>query len=272
MVMDPKQERVLRDGTAGEADQPRQTDREAVRAQAERPPIDKRPQPRRRTVAVADVRVNLPSGTPVEQLAREGGAQRVPEVGRSRNEIRNDTTEVEGAPRTREPVKEASDAPAVEDGEARRVMKARREHSKGDGNFPRVEPRADLLDEREEDRTPRDLPKSRDDRSAPKGNVSAGQSDRNPALEVRDDHQPVRPRRARPTPAPASTRRKPAAARRRQETMPTRSGAGKKKPVASQKKPRRRAAARGSAKPPTKRAVRGGGPRTRSGPTRGGKR
>ena len=77
MAMDPKQERVLRDGTASEADQPRRVDRQAVRAQAEHPPIDEKPRRRRRTAAVADVRVNLPSGTPVEQFARAGGAERV---------------------------------------------------------------------------------------------------------------------------------------------------------------------------------------------------
>src|SRR5438067_4486849 len=205
MAMDPKQERVLRDGTATEADQPRRTDRDAVRAQAENPPVEQRPRPRSRTAAVADIRVNLPSGTPVEQLAREGGAERVPELGRSRDE----DSKVEAPPRSTapEPAKETSGAPPVVDPrEARRVLKARREHSKGDGNFPRVDPGPELVDERKEDRTPRDLPKSRDDRSAPKGNASAGQVDRNPELQVRDDHRPKRPARARPAPAAASSR------------------------------------------------------------------
>jgi len=76
--------------------------------------------------------------------------------------------------------------------EARRVLSARREHSKGDGNMPSAEPGPQLLDERPEDRGPRDLPKSRDDRSAPKGNTAAGQGDRNPDREVRDDFKPRR--------------------------------------------------------------------------------
>src|SRR5256885_5984286 len=96
----------IRDGTATEADQPRRTDRDAVRAQAENPPVEQRPRPRLRTAAVADIRVNQPSGTPVEQLARQGGAERVPELGRSRNEESN----VEAPPRSTapEPAKEAN--------------------------------------------------------------------------------------------------------------------------------------------------------------------
>jgi hypothetical protein len=67
---------------------------------------------------------------------------------------------------------------SVPPGEARRVLKARREQSKGDGNFPEAEPSPQLLDERPEDQRPRDVPKARDDRSAPKGNIPAGQEDR----------------------------------------------------------------------------------------------
>ena len=68
---------------------------------------------------------------------------------------------------------------------ARDLLAARREHSKGQGNFPTPEPHMGLRDERPEDREPRDLPKARDDRSAPKGDVPVGQEDRNPHLETR---------------------------------------------------------------------------------------
>ena len=74
-------------------------------------------------------------------------------------------------------------------GRARRALGARREHSKGDGNFPTPEPTA-AIDEEREDRTARDLPKSDDDRSAPKGNTPIGQAERNPEREVRDDFRP----------------------------------------------------------------------------------
>jgi hypothetical protein len=84
--------------------------------------------------------------------------------------------------------------PAVTPDEARRRLVARREHSKGDGNLPPVEPGSQLLDERPEDRMPRDIPKERDDRSAPKGNATAGQEARNPDREVRDDFQIARRR------------------------------------------------------------------------------
>jgi hypothetical protein len=77
----------------------------------------------------------------------------------------------------------------VATGRARRALKARREHSKGDGNFPTPEPTA-AIDEETRDRTPRDLPKADDDRSAPKGNTPIGQEERNPDLEIRDDFRP----------------------------------------------------------------------------------
>jgi hypothetical protein len=267
MAMDPKQQRVLRDGTASEADQPRRTDREAIRAQAEHPPVEERPRSRPRTAAVADVRVNLPSGTPVERIARESGALRIPELGNSR-----DKQPMAEALRSAaaEPSKETNGAaPVVEPGEARRVLKARREHSKGDGNFPKVDPGPELVDEREEDRTPRDVPKSRDDRSAPKGNAPTGQMDRNPKLDVRDDHQPKRPRRAPAAPPAAASRAKNA--KRTSRAKPTTRGT--RKPTKAAKNPQRRAAAaRGSKKPLTKRAVRRGGPRRGAGATRGGKR
>src|ERR671934_1989180 len=83
---------------------------------------------------------------------------------------------------------------AVTPDEAQRTLKARREHSKGDGNFPAAEARPELVDERPEDRTPRDLPQERDDRSAPKGNVTDGQEAGNPDLEMRDDFKARRKR------------------------------------------------------------------------------
>ena len=182
MTMDPKQERALRDGTASVADQPRDTDIESVREQAENPSVSERPRPRRRTAAAADVRVNQEAGTPVDQMARELGAEPVPEVGR--------------APGAFQPTTDPQMAAPVAPREARRTLKARRDHSKGDGNFPAPEPSPQLIDERPEDRGPRDVPKSRDDRSAPKGNITAGQDDRNPNLETADDQRPGPPSRA----------------------------------------------------------------------------
>ena len=300
MAMDPKQERVLRDGTASPADKPRRIDRESVRAQAENPPVEQRPTDRRRTAAVADIRVNLPSGTPVEELSRAAGAERIPELGvrshRDRAE-RDQPAPEPAAAKAKSPAR-----PAVETGEARRALKARREHSKGDGNFPSPEPRAELIEERPEDRTPRDMPKARDDRSAPKGNATTGQMDRNPELEVRNPSTPS-VRRTAKSAAPS----KPAAGRRRQSSG---SRASKPKPQASATRrsttrgtsPKKRkterpgeaarqrgraatpsspksrspqmkaAAARGSRKPLTKRALRRTGPRSGSGSTRGGKR
>jgi hypothetical protein len=305
MTMDPKQERVLRDGTASEADQPRRTDREAVRAQAERPPVDERPAPRRKTAAVADIRVNLESGTPVEQLARAMGAEPVPELGRSRREKREDDEPSRSQPA---PERETNGGPPagnaqIASSEARQTMKARREHSKGDGNFPAPEPGPQLIDERPEDRTPRDLPKSRDDRTAPKGNATAGQPDRNPNLELsaRGRGAPtVKPRGKRKTPAgrpesramPAGRRTGNAPDRRKIErTSPKRSTpAARRKGAATtrqrpaqarsgsasarrRRSPQMRAAVKsGSRKPVTKRSLRGGGPRGIAGGTRGGKR
>jgi hypothetical protein len=221
MAMDPKQERALRDGTASEEDLPRRIDKESVREQEENPPVDRRPRGRTRTAAVADVRVNQEAGTPVDQMAREIGAEPVPEMGRAPRNKRNGGTAPETDPagrhndfesgkrdargaqatvdeqRGEETSAEAEEEAPVPPREARRVMKARREHSKGDGNFPSPEPSPQLMDdERPEDREPRDLPKSRDDRSAPKGNVTAGQDERNPNLQTGSDQRPGPPSRA----------------------------------------------------------------------------
>ncbi|MGI8620052.1 MAG: hypothetical protein ACR2L6_13335 [Gemmatimonadaceae bacterium] len=49
----------------------------------------------------------------------------------------------------------------------------------------------DNADERPEDREPSDLPKDRDDRSAPKGDVPGGQEDRNPGRETRVRRTPA---------------------------------------------------------------------------------
>jgi hypothetical protein len=223
MAMDPKQERALRDGTASEEDEPRRIDKESVRDQEENPPVSERPRGHRRTAAVADVRVNQEAGTPVDQMAREIGAEPVPEMGRAPRNKRNGNggtapetdpagraNDVERGKRVTGQGDQAStgargdqastdvEEPApVPPREARRVMKARREHSKGDGNFPAPEPSPQLMDdERPEDRMPRDLPKARDDRSAPKGNITAGQDDRNPNLETSDDQRSGPPSRA----------------------------------------------------------------------------
>jgi len=72
---------------------------------------------------------------------------------------------------------------------ARELLAARLEHTKG--QVPAPEPRVDKDDERLEDDEPRDLPKDRDDRSAPKGDVPAGQEGRNPALETRIPRSPA---------------------------------------------------------------------------------
>ena len=69
--------------------------------------------------------------------------------------------------------------------ERTRILKERREHSKGDGNFPTPDQPSDLTGETPRDRTPEDVPKERDPRSAPKGNEPAGQRERNPDEEMR---------------------------------------------------------------------------------------
>jgi hypothetical protein len=296
MAIDPKQERVLRDGTASPADRPRRIDRQSVRAQAENPPVERRRTNARRTAAVADIRVNLPSGTPVEEFSRAAGAERIPELG-GRSD-RDEPERDQPAPESAAPKAKRHDRPAVGTGEARRAMKARREHSKGDGNFPSPEPRAELIEERPEDRTPHDVPKARDDRSAPKGNATTGQADRNPRLEVRDENGTAKsaaPKKAaaaggrRSSGSRAPAKSKPQAASKRRSTArgtsaPKRQterpavSAGQRgraeRPASG--KPRspqmKAAAARGSRKPVTKRALRRSGPRPESGSTRGGKR
>jgi hypothetical protein len=60
------------------------------------------------------------------------------------------------------------------------TLKARREHSKGDGNFPAPDRAVDLTGETPRDREPEDLPKERDPRDMPKGNDTSGQANRNP--------------------------------------------------------------------------------------------
>jgi hypothetical protein len=65
-------------------------------------------------------------------------------------------------------------------GDVREGLAARREHSKGQGNFPSPRPHPGLEGERPQDRLPEELPKGRDPRTAPKGDVTTGQEDRNP--------------------------------------------------------------------------------------------
>jgi hypothetical protein len=267
MAMDPKQERVLRDGTASPADRPRRIDRESVRAQAENPPIAQRPTSSRRTAAVGDIRVNLPSGTPVEELSRAAGAERVPELGvrSDRDEAERDQSPAESVA----PEPETRDHPAVRSGEARRALKARREHSKGDGNFPSPERRADdLIQERPEDRSPRDVPKARDDRSAPKGNVTTGQADRNAGLEVRDEY--VEPRdnaldsrargeaRGAAWPTPPAAREK-SATRKKSRAAVGRGRQSSRSPSSSQSRPKATSKRRSTAKAasPTGRKTKG---------------
>ena len=283
MGMDPKQERALSEVTASEMERSRG---------------------RRRTAAVPDMTVNLESGTPVERLTRAMGAEPVPEMGRaverekfaderdkngdpedggSQNGGRDNAAERRakraGAEERRSASTPAEDATASEDeapvkpGEARRTLKARRQHSKGDGNFPRVEPGPGLLDERPEDRQPRDLPKARDDRSAPKGNVTAGQDARNPDLAVRDDLQapspqtfPVAPRRVVQSQkaAPKSERRpsgikanisKRAAPTRAKATRKATRPAGRAKAAAT-RTPRRATTTRKATKPTARKTAR----------------
>jgi hypothetical protein len=137
----------------------------------------------------------------------------------------------------------------VTPGEARRTLKARREHSKGDGNFPSAEPRPQLADERPEDRTPRDVPHEQDDRSAPKGNVTDGQEARNPDLEMRDDFKARRKsesgfaRAERAARTETKERERKAAKPKRNAARPTarRSSAAKRDAVKGRERASRRA-------------------------------
>jgi hypothetical protein len=70
---------------------------------------------------------------------------------------------------------------------ATEALAAKREHSKGQGNFPSARPRGVLSGEAPRDRVPKDARKERDPRSAPKGTHTKGQDERNPGLEMRDD-------------------------------------------------------------------------------------
>jgi hypothetical protein len=185
----------------------------------------------------------------------------------------------------------------VATGRARRSLSARREHSKGDGNFPTPESTT-VIDEAVEDRTPRDLPKAEDDRSAPKGNTPVGQEERNPALEIRDDFRPEldrepsgfetaeRAARAAPPKAARPARpiaRRSSAAKRdavKKVTKPSRSparpkAAASKAPKAAKKNAKRAAVAR-RAQPGRKRtgtARRGGAVSRRTrGKARSGRR
>jgi hypothetical protein len=154
------------------------------------------------------VRVNEQGDTPVERLARAMGEERVGEVGRTaarrewreqpRDEdaIERDAGRGGGAPERGSGVdrRTASDrGTGVTPAEAGRTLIERREHSKGDDNMPSPRPHPGLLDERSQDRAPRDVPKGRDDRSAPKGAVTRRQRERNPSIEARDDYRPRRP-------------------------------------------------------------------------------
>lgn len=204
---------------------------------------------------------------------------------------------------------------------ARDLLAARREHSKGEGNLPTPEPHFGLRDERPEDREASDLPKDRDDRSAPKGDVPAGQEDRNPALETRVQRTPapranppggmelvqreVRgPARSRGEQEPgqaakdteknAKRRASEARAAKRPARMPSRAGrasgltaaprrtakaapserpGGRSATGRSGNVQRTAARARGSAKPLTKRAAKGGAGPNKTQPTsHGGKK
>lgn len=226
MGMDPKQERALRDGSEKPEDQPRDTSRAAVREQEQNPPtaVDARSrdmaaqpgsdQPKRRRSSGRRGAASDDEREPPRSPNGDGSAQR-------------DT------------------GPAVTPGEAQRTLRARREHSKGDGDMPMVEPHRGLIDERPGDRMPHDVPKERDDRSAPKGNVTQGQRSRNPDLETRDDYEP-RGRRAASgmdrARADAVERNTP---QRRSPARPTarRSSAAKRDAVARTAKGRARPAA-----------------------------
>lgn len=196
MGMDPKQRRALSSDRASEADTPRDTRRESARAQEAEPPGSERRPPRRTTVGMAGERVNLESDTPVERLAREMGEEQIREVGRTgtlrehRRERSREAADAGGARRESRPPATAPAEPLPSADVAQQTLYSRREHSKGDGNLPAAEPHPSLADERPRDRTPHDLPKERDDRSAPKGNATRGQAERNPSLEARDDYDP----------------------------------------------------------------------------------
>ena len=200
MGMDPKQRRALTAAEPRQDDLPRDTSREAAREQESAPRGQPQARSARPTAAAQGATVNLQPGTPVERAARQMDATPIPELGKLRKHYDD-----ERDASARQPAATSSEAPsangarehrdvgaAVTPLEARRTLKARREHSKGDGNFPAEEPGPQLLDERPEDRSPRDVPKEYDDRSAPKGNATKGQEARNPDLEVRDDFRSPR--------------------------------------------------------------------------------
>jgi hypothetical protein len=169
----------------------------------------------RPTATVAGTQVNRGSATAVGELAAEMGARGVPEVGRSRRPSRSSGAKRPavvaagggakvGGRKARDATHRASTKGVVRrpspgtpvpsgargrglDVTAQRTLASRREHSKGHGNLPRARGRAAGAAERPSDRGPRDVRKERDPRSAPKGRVPAGQRDRNPASEMRDE-------------------------------------------------------------------------------------
>jgi hypothetical protein len=174
----------------------------------------------RPTAGVAGTQISPQEETAVDRLARAMGARAIPEVGgrgearpprggkrpavvSNRGGARVSGKKATGAshrastkgttPAGKQPGAAArAKSRAGVDVAAQRALAARREHSKGRGNLPKARRRG-TADERPEDRRPRDTPKERDRRSAPKGNVTAGQRGRNPALQVRDEARPRLP-------------------------------------------------------------------------------
>lgn len=175
----------------------------------------------RPTVATQGSMVNLEGDTPVERLARDMGEEPVREVGRiatHRAQGRRERSKKD-EPGTG-PARGADTPGRLSDDVAQQTLFSRREHSKGDGNLPAAEPHPGIVDERPRDRVARDVPKERDDRSAPKGNATRGQADRDPSLDRRDDYKGERPEGAGPvsrasaTSARAARPRRPAAGTR----------------------------------------------------------
>ena len=206
MGMDPKQERALRDGSEKPEDQPRDTSRVAVREQEEHPPVEAR--------------------------AGDIGARAIPEAGkqRRRSDARGGPSD-DGGEQTSSPngngASRVVTATRTPRDEAERTLRARREHSKGDGNMPSVESDADLVDERPTDRTPRDVPKERDDRSAPKGpsGMARARRDAKAATAARTPRRAARPTARRSSAAKRTAVKRTTAKRAKPTRLTARRGA-----------------------------------------------
>jgi hypothetical protein len=139
-----------------------------------------------------DTRLRLAKGTPAQRQAEEMGAEEMPEMPADRSQ-RKSGEEIDLERETRGGEREVRNLEHEERVElARSTLAAKREHAEGAGNFPTPQPRPEHFIEPARDRTAKDLRKERDPRSAPKGNVTEGQRERNPELEMRDEFEQER--------------------------------------------------------------------------------